>query len=477
MSRLPKFKSLYTYSLTLLVMVAFNIEATAIGKIRCFFTQPVNTAVSKGVQAQYLNNCMGDTIVAYINRSKYTLDIAVYNYTSTFPGIAAAVNSAFNRGVRVRWIYDSSSSNTGIPLLVSGVRRLVSPADGGDYSIMHNKFMVIDANSGNAADAVVWTGSSNWNSQQFNDDYNNAVAIQDQALAKAYRAHFNMMWGDTGIAPNLSASKFGQFKTDLGAHSFLIEGKLVELYFSPADGTNTKIQAAMNSANSDLYFSMSTFTSNSNATLLISKSTSGVYVAGVNDPSITSASPYTILTSGLGSNFKVHTGSGLYHHKFLIADASNKCSDPLVLTGSHNWTFSADTKNDENTLIIHDDTAANIYYQAFHADFTALGGTLMSIPDCTTGGSLLEQASFDMAVYPNPAVGSFFLKFQGQSPQFADVQVYDLNGRRVADAVITLNDLMGDHTLKVSNLKAGVYMIKIVNDAGVWNSLVTVLNQ
>ncbi|MES2701543.1 MAG: hypothetical protein V4649_02835 [Bacteroidota bacterium] len=44
----------------------------------------------------------------------------------------------------------------------------------------------------------------------------------------------------------------------------------------------------------------------------------------------------------------------------------------------HNWSVSANTKNDENTVIIRNDTAANIYYQTFRANFTAAGGTFIS---------------------------------------------------------------------------------------------------
>ncbi|MBK7573073.1 MAG: hypothetical protein IPI10_16185 [Bacteroidetes bacterium] len=57
----------------------------------------------------------------------------------------------------------------------------------------------------------------------------------------------------------------------------------------------------------------------------------------------------------------------------MIVDACDPNSDPAVEVGSHNWTTAAETKN-ENVLIIHDDTIANIFLQAYKGSFNRLGG-------------------------------------------------------------------------------------------------------
>jgi len=461
--------------LTLILVTLLSVQVHATNKIKYYFNKPVNNTVSNGVNAQYLNNCMGDTLVAYINRAKYTLDIAVYNYTSSFPAIYVAVNSAHNRGVRVRWIYDYESSNTGIPLLSTAINKLRSPNPGSDYFIMHNKFMIVDALSPNPDDAIVWTGSSNWNAQQFNTDYNNTVVIQHQPLAKAYRDQFNMMWGDTGIAPNLALSKFGEDKTDLGNHNFIIDGKQVELYFSPADGVNNKILNAINSANTDMYFGMSTFTLNTNASQMVTKSNSGVYVAGINDIASQTNSPHGILESGLGSaRYKVHNIAGIYHNKFLIVDASNKCSDPLVLTGSHNWTNSADTKNDENTLIIHDDTAANLFYQSFYANFSALGGTLTNIPDCDEiSVPSVAMPVNDISVFPNPSTGNVTITYTTSRATDVQINTYNITGKLITS--YSNNDVKaGEHNYEVTINAPGMYLIRLQTHAGITNKIVTI---
>ena len=118
---------------------------------------------------------------------------------------------------------------------------------------MHNKFVIFDANNTNPNLPWVWTGSTNWTEAQIEGpDQNNAIAIQDQSLALAYKLEFEEMWGSSTQTPNLAISKFGPYKTDNTPHNFIIGGKKVECYFSPSDNTNTQIIATINSANSDI---------------------------------------------------------------------------------------------------------------------------------------------------------------------------------------------------------------------------------
>ena len=156
-----------------LALIFVFLNAKAGNKIKYYFNQPVDTTVATAVNAVYLNNCVADTIAAYINRAKYSLDICIYDFEKTIsydiatidtvfaPSVANAINSAYTRGVKVRIIYDSSNANTGLDLLNSHINTEGSP-QGSAYTIMHNKFMIIDANSTDPNDAIVWTGCLNW---------------------------------------------------------------------------------------------------------------------------------------------------------------------------------------------------------------------------------------------------------------------------------------------------------------------------
>jgi hypothetical protein len=447
-------------TISLFIFVAATQAALATNKIKCYFNHPVDVSVSTGTNAVNISGSVDDSIAAYINRAKYSIDCAIYNFsTSGTSLIAPAINSAYSRGVKVRWIYDGGTTNSGLPYLASIIPKLGSPTSS-DFTIMHHKFMVIDANSPDPNDAVVWTGSTNWNSPQFNDDYNNIIIIQDSGVARAYRDQFNMMWGDTGMLYNTSNSKFGHLKRDLGRHLFNVDGTAVEVYFSPADNTNDKIVNTINTANKDLYFAMYTFTFTTNANAIVARKDAGVYVAGINDTFSRPYTPYSIFTSNLGANFIEYSGSDLYHNKFLIVDPSDKCSDPIVLTGSHNWSISANTDNDENTLIVHDATIANQYYQSFRADFAALGGTLSTITGCPAGVGQVSTTQDAIRLYPMPVRDLLNISAIDGS-EIERVSIRDLSGR----AVMQNTAYMGSSpavSIDVSSLPRGQYLATVV---------------
>ncbi|XZF16377.1 phospholipase D-like domain-containing protein [Chitinophagaceae bacterium MMS25-I14] len=454
-------KKIYTLTAYFICM-AYYYQSFAGNKIKVYFNHPVNTAVSNGVPATYLNNTLADTVVAYINKAKYSIDVAMYNYSTGTEAteIAGAVNAAYTRGVHIRWISDGSSTNAALSLLNNNIPKISSPT-GGNYNIMHNKFMIIDAGSANADDAIVWTGSTNWSTEQLNYDYNNAISLQDSALAHAYTAEFNMMWGDTGMVYNAAQSKFGPYKTNLGRHNFTIDGHVVELYFSPSDGTNSQIQNAINTAGKDLYFGVYTFTDNTDATAIVNRKNNGVYVAGIEDEFSKSYNAHNTLLNGLGTGyFKVYNGSGnIYHSKMLIVDPSDKCSDPLVLTGSHNWSIAANTQNDENTLIIHSDTVANIYYQAFWADFTGMGGTLTPQTGCTTGITAVSSGN-SFTIFPNPFTQHTTIRYELSAMQNVSITVVNIMGQTVLQPVAGEQQQPGIHEYQLDNIAPGIYFVK-----------------
>lgn len=447
-------------------LLTMNMAGRAGDKIKYYFNHQVDTTVSEGTKAIFLNQCLADTLVAYINRSKYTLDIAQYDYnqSNSYANVANAVNAAYTRGVKVRWIYDGSSSNTGLTSLNAGIYTLGSPTSG-SYGIMHNKFVLIDAYSTNPDDAYVWTGSPDWSLSQFNSDYNNVIIFQDSALAHAYTAEFNMMWGDTGVAPNLTLSKFGPHKTDLGQHNFSIDGKHVELYFSPSDGTNSHIQSTIQTANRDLYVAMYAFTDNSDAQLMVNRHNAGVYVAAIEDNFSQSYSPATTLTAGIGSgNFLIYSGAGIYHNKFMIVDANDSCSDPMVLTGSHNWSLSADTKNDENTVIVHDKAAANVYYQSFKKDFNTFGGTLTQVIDTPCNGfpvnSVTNVVANTITIAPNPSTQDFTIN--GTIHEMTNVNIVVVNEvGQVVYRYDNMHEAAGEMKKVFSPVAKGMYLMNV----------------
>jgi phosphatidylserine/phosphatidylglycerophosphate/cardiolipin synthase-like enzyme len=445
----------------LFVSNSFFIQAQ---KIKVYFNYPVNISVSSGANAIYLNQAMDDTLIAYINRAHYSIDVAVYNYiqSGNMSNIAIAINNAYLNGINIRWIYNGSSSNSGLSLLNNGIHTLASPT-GSAYNIMHNKFMIIDANSTNPDDPIVWTGSCNWDEEQFNSDVNNVIIFQDSSLAHTFTTEFNEMWGSTGLVPNVSLSKFGPFKTDNTQHIFNIGGTTVEQYFSPSDSTNTHILDAISSANDDLYFGVYTFTEIAEADSIVSKiKNQSVYTAGILDQYSQSFTPYSILSPVMTNMLKIYNQSNsIYHNKMMIADPCSPNSDPLVETGSRNWTISANTTNDENTVIVHDDTITNIYYQSFYQNFLDLGGTLTP---CVNSTSVKELNNLPVKIYPNPANESLTIFVNG----IMQSQITISNSLGVELGGWKLK--AGENKIDTHVFPQGIYFLRMSNDNHIYNS-------
>ncbi|QQS51786.1 MAG: T9SS type A sorting domain-containing protein [Bacteroidota bacterium] len=350
-------------------------------QIKVYFNSTVDTSVAIGEKAITLYQAIADTLVSYINRATESIDMAIYNLdTYNSNQIVSALNSAHTRGVLVRVVYDGSTSNSGIAQLNSQIGKIKSPTTS-SYGIMHNKFVVIDAHAVDPNLPIVWTGSTNFTSAQLNTDANNVIILQDQSLALAFTLEFNEMFGSADAQPNASVAKFGPYKADNTPHEFNIGGRRVECFFSPTDGADSKIIEAIKTAEAELYIGTMLITRDEIARAIRDKSNAGVDTRMIVDNVSYTSSQDAILVPALGENFKVMGETGIFHHKYMMADPQKNDSDPLVLTGSHNWSAAARDRNDENTLIVHDQTIANLYFQEFTNRFKN-GDILATTPIC-----------------------------------------------------------------------------------------------
>lgn len=436
------------------------------GAIKTYFSRPVDQYVANPSfnTATYLPNLFDDTLKAYIDRSMVTLDIAIYSMDNNGTALLVqAINDAYNRGVRVRVIAEGGNTNAGLQQLNGAIPVLLSPTVPVNYyGIMHNKFFVIDAEDNDPFKPVVMSGSTNWSIDQLNNDRNNLVFIQDQSLAKVYQMEFEEMWGGNGAQPNLSNSKFGPDKSDNTPHELLIGGKKVESFFSPSDDTNNQILRSIQSANSELYFATMVFTRFDLAYAVEERvDIYNVYSAGIMDDSAGgSGTSFQIMQGAMGNTLLLFDHSsqpGIMHHKYMIADQGNVSSDPLVLTGSHNWSSGANVRNDENTLIIHDAAIANQFYQEFHNMYNGNGGSVGTEEFISSTGNLIA---------PNPANSNYTIYFNSAVTENAQVFITDITGKILFsnDVNITpgINSIRGD----VYNFDNGMYFVNIKSSKG-----------
>jgi phosphatidylserine/phosphatidylglycerophosphate/cardiolipin synthase-like enzyme len=120
-----------------------------------------------------------------------------------------------------------------------------------------------------------------------------------------------------------------------------------------------------------MHFAMFFWTDEMLSDRTIERIDSGAEVYGVWDQ-LGAANSYSMdeaLTEA-GAQINIEDFAGKVHHKFAVIDVNS--SDPMVVLGSYNWTGSGAYDNDENTLIIHDQDLAQIYYQEWLRLWSAL---------------------------------------------------------------------------------------------------------
>ncbi|MEX1132678.1 MAG: phospholipase D-like domain-containing protein [Flavobacteriales bacterium] len=420
----------------------YSTASADAGSVRVYFNKPVDENVAIGPVAIDLGSAMDDTLKAYMDRAESTLDIAVYNTTSSL--LVNAANDARSRGVQVRWIAEASNSNSALQNLSASIPLLYRTNSTG--SGMHNKFVIVDADGGPAAHIL--TGSANFTNSGLFLDPNNLVVVNDMALARAYRMEFEEMWGSSGTLPNLGNSRFGGDKTNNTPHLFNVGGTLVQSWFSPSDGTTARIVDALQSADERIEFALFVLTSSTLTEALIDMHAEpGVVVRGMVEEEDMSMWTFDALLEG-GVDVRTDGATNSLHHKYAIVDRGAPDSDPMVVTGSHNWSFNAENNNDENTLIIHSATIADQFHQEWNARWT----TAVSVPE-------LGATQSPVQLWPNPSNTVLNIALESMAGN-AELYVVDASGRivhseRVPAAV---------HVLDVQSLSPGAYSVVVVRN-------------
>ncbi|MDQ1237592.1 MAG: phospholipase D family protein [Wigglesworthia glossinidia] len=127
-------------------------------------------------------------ILDAIKESSISIDIAAYSFTSKL--ISLALIDAEQRGVKIRILADKKS-NSGKYTAATYLSNHKIPVRLNDkYSIMHNKFMIIDHKS-------VQTGSFNYTQSAANKNAENVIFIKNIAeIAEKYEIEFNRLWNE-----------------------------------------------------------------------------------------------------------------------------------------------------------------------------------------------------------------------------------------------------------------------------------------
>lgn len=416
------------------------------GNIHVYFNGAVDASAATEEVAMSLGTDLNDTVSTWILSAEHTLDVAAYNLNDQT--IIAAINEAADNGIQIRWIYEGQNANTGLGALLSAIPTLARTD--GEGSGMHNKFIIGDA--GYTESSFVLTGSTNLTTGNMVQDLNNVIVFEDQSLARAYTIEFEEMWGSNGPTPNASNAKFGADKTWNTPVDFIIGDSPVELYFSPTDGTTNAIKGEIEAADSEFEFALLVMTRDDLGEAIADLGQSFfVNPIGAIEQINTTGSEYDNLLSS-GVQVYAHDVSPDLHHKYAIVDHASPGSDPVVITGSHNWSSSAENVNDENTVIVHDARVANLYHQEFRGMLIGLGIIQ----------SVTVEEDLPFTVFPNPTGDMLYLRWEDAAPGTM-VTVRDMRGREVRSAMTTPIGL----DFSVADWPAGVYFIDVEGERAV----------
>lgn len=141
---------------------------------------------------------------------------------------------------------------------------------------------------------------------------------------------------------------------DLGA------AENIKVYFSPNGGCQQAVISEIKKATQTIDIAMYYLSSRQIAQALVRSRENNVRVRIVLDQGqeIESASKSGYFIKH-GFDIRYHLGFGLMHNKFAIIDGKT------LITGSFNWTLTAEERNEENLLIITDEGTIEKYERRF----------------------------------------------------------------------------------------------------------------
>lgn len=210
---------------------------------------------------------------------------------------------------------------------------------------MHDKFCIVDGEQ-------VWTGSTNITYNCMYRNNNNAILIASRALADDYTAEFLEMFDRHGFG--------GRSPRNTPNPVVTVGAATIECYFAPEDEVEREIIAEVAAAGRRIDFMAFSFTSTPIAEAMAARLQACVRVRGLFEArNAGNRSSRDDFLAERGADIRMDKNPYNLHHKVIIID------DAVVVAGSYNFSKNAETKNDENVLIVHDPGVARLYTEEF----------------------------------------------------------------------------------------------------------------
>jgi phosphatidylserine/phosphatidylglycerophosphate/cardiolipin synthase-like enzyme len=347
-------------------------------------TKKLNTALAKpapksgakktdGILTQaemdWLSHGLKEQIVAFIQQAKgaqHALDIAIYQYE--LPDIYEAVNKAYKAGVQVRLIYHAKKGDAQTAKNETAAAGLPAAAKFGRVTaaIFHHKFIVFsDVKNGKRTPRSVLCGSTNFTLNGVCAQANNVVVTADPTVMQKYVDQFDFLFEQPAHTPAVTSTRDSeqnildpalplqagfsprQGKVDLTVFASLINAAKHDVMFATAFGLDPIVMNALKGQPDD---SILRYGIQDKPT----KDVTGTHADSTADFEAASALPAGIEGWLDEHRMPGQEGSILIHDKIIVIDFTS--DTPIVIDGSHNYSANASRANDENYLIVRNDT-------------------------------------------------------------------------------------------------------------------------
>ncbi len=321
-----------------------QVETTALRGYRGAWFHAYFTKPALGEEAADPAGGMDDALVADIMRAQRS--VALASFDLDLASVTNALIAAHGRGVAVQVSIDGENLADPVVAAVLGDLEDAGVAVFNDRrsAFMHNKIVVVD-------EQIVWSGSWNITANDTFRNNNNMLRIENVQLAATYRAMLDQIHaGDGGP---------GHAHSVLGAPSTFGDAT-VRAMFAPADPITDEIIDQIDVAQTNVDVLAFAFTSDLITEALVDAQARGVQVRVVMERrnSVGTGSEFAALRDA-GIDVLADGNCFVMHHKVMVIDGER------TITGSFNFTDAAQQQNDENVLLIDDQSVAALYATEF----------------------------------------------------------------------------------------------------------------
>jgi phosphatidylserine/phosphatidylglycerophosphate/cardiolipin synthase-like enzyme len=319
---------------------------------------------------EWLSRGLMEKLFAFIKRAKdsdYTLDMAIYEIE--LKDVVSLLRKARKAGADIRVVYHAKKNDHQTDVNEAFLKRLPKGVKTARVTsaIFHQKFIVLGRklSNGTVRPISVLTGTANFTPNGTYRQANVIHVVEDKTLAAEYLHLFDELFA--GATPR-------DTKQFINANGPIFTKPPQQVVFSPGSGfvDLNEISSLIKKARKDVMFCTAFKLHDTITAALLPKSSDDVIryglqntrskITGIHRDKNALFTATAFLNKGLEHFLKESTagqrGNILIHLKTIVCDFTT--NDPVVISGSNNFSASASAKNDENVLILKGKEARDV---------------------------------------------------------------------------------------------------------------------